>query len=50
MAFNFEGYTGKNLNDPRYVKYLVRMIDYKDGIENYQKVLDFHECTDDDMK
>ena len=36
MAFTFEGIGGKPLNDPRYVKTLVRMIHYKGGVESYQ--------------
>ena len=29
LAFNFEGVSGKNLNDPRYFKTIVRTINFK---------------------
>ena len=50
MAFTFESSKFKRLNDPRYVKTLVRLNEYKDGEYVSDKLLDYHECTDDDMK
>ena len=50
IAFNFENRNGKTLNDPRYLKWLVRMRQRKQGGESYQKIFDFHECTNDEMQ
>ena len=48
IAFSVEGYHSRELkNDHRYVKYLVRTFGFKDGVQ-FEEILDFHECTDDD--
>ena len=50
MAFTFESTKKKKLNDPRYVKTLIRLSEWENGENIREKLLDYHECTDDDMK
>lgn len=48
MAFSVEGYHSRERkSDPRYVKYLIRIVGRKNG-ELYERVLPYHECTDAD--
>ena len=48
FAFTIEGYLDREMkNDPRYVKYLVRIFGIKDGVE-YQTFIPYHKCTDAD--
>ena len=48
LAFTVEGYHSREQkNDPRYVKYLVRIFGIKDGKE-YEKFIPYHECTEED--
>ena len=48
VAFTVEGYHDQEMkNDPRYVKYMVRIFGIKDG-EKYQKMIPYHICTDSD--
>ena len=48
MAFTVEGYLDKvNKFDPRYVKIIARIFGKNKG-ENYEQVLDYHKCTDED--
>ena len=49
VAFSVESFLGekKQQNDPRYVKYMFRMVGQRDG-EEYQRMLDYHTCTDED--
>ena len=48
MAFTMENYlTKETLNDPRYVKWIVRMYGRNNG-EWYEDILPFHKCTEDD--
>ena len=49
IAFTIEDTYGvkKQKNDPRYVKWLVEYEGYLDGIL-YQRILQFHKCTDED--
>ena len=50
LAFSVEGYHLRDLkDDPRYVKYLVRLFGV-DGNREYEQVLDFHKCTDLDWE
>ena len=49
MAFTFEARNGKRLDDPRYVKTLVRLRQQEDGVGSYQRLLDYHECTSDEL-
>ena len=45
IAFTFEARDGKRLDDPRYVKSLVRLRQQEDGVGSYQRLLEYHECT-----
>ena len=48
MAFGVDGYLdGELKDDPRYVKYFVRVVGKSEGKE-YDKVLPYHRCTDKD--
>ena len=48
FAFSVEGYHSKEMkNDPRYVKYLVRVFGIKEGQE-YETFIPYHKCTDSD--
>ena len=48
MAFTMENYlTNETINDPRYVKWIVRMYGKNNG-EFYEDLLSFHKCTDED--
>ena len=51
MAFTIESfqYPLQQKNDPKYVKYIVRMYGKRDG-EYYQRILPYHKCTDEDFK
>ena len=51
MAFTVESflYPLQQKNDPRYVKYIVRMYGKRNG-EYYQRILPYHKCTDEDFK
>ena len=49
IAFTFEARNGKRLDDPRYIKSLVRLRRQKDGVGSYQRLLDYHECTEQDL-
>ena len=45
MAFSIEGFLdGEIKDDPRYVKYLVRLWGKRDGVR-YEHILDYHKCT-----
>ena len=48
IAFTFEARNGKRLDDPRFVKSLVRLRQQEDGVGSYQRLLDYHECTEDE--
>ena len=49
MAFSIENYLERvNKDDSRYVKWIVRVFGKKDN-EEYEKVLPFHKCTDEDF-
>ena len=49
FAFTVEPYYNptKQKNDPRYVKYFIILYGKHKG-ENFQRVLPYHKCTDDD--
>jgi len=48
MAFSVEGYLDNQVrDDPRYVKYIVRIYGKKNDVE-YQELIPFHKCTKDD--
>ena len=48
LAFSVVGYHSRELkNDPRYVKYLVRIFGRKDGKE-YEKIIPYHLCEEKD--
>ena len=48
MAFSVEGYLDSEVrDDPRYVKYIVRIFGIKNGVE-YQEMIPFHKCTEED--
>lgn len=48
MAFSVEGYHVREMkNDPRYVKYLVRIFGIHEGKE-YEKFIPYHKCTEAD--
>ena len=49
FAFGVEGYLdGEMKDDPRYVKYLIRLLGSKDGIM-YERIVSHHVCTADDF-
>ena len=50
IAFTVESFLSpiKQKNDPRYVKYLVRLNGKRNG-QPYQKVLKHHTCTDEEF-
>ena len=48
LAFSIEGYLDKEMkNDPRYVKYLVRLFGRKEGVA-YEQFIPYHECAQAD--
>ena len=48
LAFSVEGYHSREMkNDPRYVKYLVRIFGIKDGKE-YETFIPYHRCEEKD--
>ena len=48
IAFSVEGFRDKQLkNDPRYVKWIVRLYGKRDDVE-YERILSHHLCTDAD--
>ena len=48
FAFSVESYLHRNiLDDPKFVKYIVRVIGKKDGKE-YEQIVPFHKCTESD--
>ena len=50
FAWSIEHYTNKKLlNDPRYVKILMRMSGRRNG-ELQETILDYHLCTDEDFE
>ena len=50
FAWTMEGYSDKELkNDPRYVKYLMRMAGRRNG-KLIEKILDWHMCTEKDLE
>ena len=50
FAWTIEGYSDRELkDDPRYVKFLMRIAGRTDG-KIFEQILDFHKCTDDDFK
>ena len=50
MAVTVEGYLDKvNKFDPRYVKLIVRSFGKNQGV-NYEQVLDYHNCTEEDFQ
>ena len=50
FAFTVESYKSprQQKNDPRYVKYLVRVIGNRNGKE-FQRVLSYHNCTNEEF-
>ena len=49
MAFTIEGYLErKRKDDPKYVKLLGRLYGEKEG-EYFQRMLEYHECTEEDF-
>ena len=50
MAFSIEGYLDNEIrDDPRYVKYIVRIYGKREDIE-YQEMIPFHKCTEEDWQ
>ena len=50
LAFTVEGYHSREQkNDPRYVKYLVRIFGIHNGKE-YERFIPFHNCTEEDWE
>ena len=50
MAFSIEGFLDQEAkDDPRYVKYIVRIFGKKDGVE-YQEMIPFHKCEEKDWE
>lgn len=50
MALTVENFLDqKNKFDPRYVKLIVRTFGKNRGV-NYEKVLDYHNCTEEDYE
>ena len=50
FAWTIEGYSDKELkNDPRYVKFLMRMSGRHDG-KSHETILDYHICSEEDLK
>ena len=50
FAFTIEGYADWELkDDPRYVKFLVRLAGRNNG-QIFEQILDFHKCTDKDLE
>ena len=50
FAFTVENYmTGERRDDPRYVKWIVRIFGKDDGTP-YEKVLDTYKCTEEDYR
>ena len=49
LAFTVESFhfPEQQKSDPRYVKYLVRLYERRDGIAK-QRVLPYHKCTDEE--
>ena len=48
MAFSVEGFLDREIKDDhRYVKYIVRIFGKRNNVE-YQEMIPFHKCTDDD--
>ena len=48
LAFSVESYFNAEMKaDPKYVKYIVRIYGLRNGIE-FQEMIPFHKCTDDD--
>ena len=48
IAFSFENFATKQLmGDPRYVRWIIRMMGTKDDID-FEHILPYHKCTDDD--
>ena len=48
MAFTIEGYLERKRKvDPKYVKLLARLYGEKEG-KYFQRMLDYHECTEED--
>ena len=48
VAFSVEGYHSREMkDDPRYVKYLVRIFGKKEGVE-YEKFIPYDKCTEED--
>ena len=49
MAFSVTGTVdGQVKNDPRYVKFMVRVFGKKDGVP-HEKILDYHVCTAEEL-
>ena len=49
VAFNAEDFGRKALHDPRYTKWVVNLYGYSGG-EVYERALDHHECTPEDLE
>ena len=50
FAFGVEGYLDKQpKDDPRFVKGILRLNGYRDGI-GYERLLPYHKCTDEDWQ
>ena len=49
IAFTVEGYyDGKRKDDPRFVKFLIRLYGQKEG-KSYERLVEYHECTKEDF-
>ena len=49
IAFAFLGYSDQQLkDDPRFVKWIVRVVGKKDG-ERYERIVPYRSCTEDDI-
>ena len=49
VAFTVEGYLdSKRKDDPRFVKYLIRLYGKKEG-KTYERLVPYHECTPEDF-
>ena len=49
IAFAFLGYSDQQLkDDPRFVKWIVRVSGKKDG-EGYERILSYRSCTEEDI-
>ena len=50
FAWSIEGYLDEELkDDPRYVKYIMRMRGRRNGID-FETLLDYHKCTPEELE